>query len=267
MKELLSDLIWGQAPRPVDSNYERVKAAVAKLSLQQNDERAFWRDASGKVFVNVFDSEVSSSFLPVREIDSGDLLGHVAELVDRSGKSVSLKLDKLDDNAFVATDRLLRALHTLNYFGYSASPVRLFLDVNHRFLSSISDNHGRTFRQLIESLGLSPEHFVIQVVAGDEADLNTLAFAADNYRRNGFLTGLHSKSSLQSHSLIGQIRPDFLSLWMNKDWSLNDLPLIASAAESFRVKLIARNIHNQSQVFGLRQAGVNLLQMETLYTP
>ncbi|BET27004.1 EAL domain-containing protein (putative c-di-GMP-specific phosphodiesterase class I) [Limnobacter thiooxidans] len=267
MSTPFADLIWGEPGVSVGSNYERVRAAVGKLSQLPSDERAFWRDSSGRVFVNLHDTELTSAFLPVQEVDSGDLLGHFVQLVDRAGKPAQFRFDQLDDDGFIATDRLLRALHTLNYFGCSTEPIRLFLDVNHRFFSSISDNHGRAFRHLIESLGLLPGHFVIQVVASDETDLNTLAFAADNYRRNGFLTGLYCRYPLQSRSLIAQIRPDFLSLWIDEAWCLSELPDIVDAANSFRVKLIARNIQNQSQVFGLRQAGVNLLQLENSISP
>jgi len=267
MNTQLSDLIWSEPGVSIGSNYSRVRAAVAKLPLSRSDERAFWKEASGRVFVSLQDTDLTSAFLPVQEVDSGDLLGHCVQLVEQSGRPASFKFDHLDDDSFIATDRLLRALHTLNYFGCSTEPVRLFLDVNHRFFASISDNHGRAFRHLIESLGLLPGHFVIQVVASDETDLNTLAFAADNYRRNGFLTGLHSRNPLHSQSMIAQIRPDFLSLWIDDNWSLSDLPAIANAANSFRVKLIARNIQKQSQVLGLRRAGVSFLQSDTLISP
>ncbi|HEX4878765.1 MAG TPA: hypothetical protein VFV39_02885 [Limnobacter sp.] len=244
--------------------YDKVSAVVEKLSLRPSDERAFWRNESGRVFVNIQDHVLTSDFLPVQETDSGDLLGHVAVLVDEIGRPGALDLDDLDDNLFVATDRLIRALHTLNYFASVVDASRLFLDVNHRFLASVADNHDRAFRHFIESLDLVPEYFVIQVLAEREIDLNTLAFAADNYRRNGFLTGLHSRNSLQSHSLIGQIRPDFLSLWYKKEWPMSDLHSIATAANKFRVRLIARNVNDQSLIFGLRQAGVTIFQTENL---
>lgn len=244
----------------------KVKRAVERLPFSVSGDRAFWKSPDGRVFGTFQDQVITSEFLPIQEIGTGDLIGHAVRAVNEEGDEVQLQFDNLDSNTFIASDRLLRALHTLNYFGVSGEPIRLFLDVNQRFFTSIADNHGKAFRLLIESLGLGPEHFVIQVLSNENTDLSTLAFAADNYRRNGFLTGLHAHAPLEANSLIGQIRPDFLSLWLSSKWSLGSLPDLVRAADQFRVRLLARNLGNVSDLYAIKSAGVKLFQVESQAT-
>lgn len=263
MSYLASPNLYSAATPEHQRRYRKVEAVLAKLPLKPSDERAFWRDESGRIFVNIRDSILSSRFLPLLNTQTGTVQGHVAELIDVNGRSAQLDLTTLDDNAFVATDRLLRALHTLNYFGGSNHAVRLFLDVNHRFLSSVSNNHGQAFRELIFSLDLATDDFVIQVVSSDEADLGTLTFAADNYRRNGFQIGLHSRNLSACAALIEQIRPGFLSLWTSKGYPFGELAPIVAAASAHQVQLLARGLSDTSLAPALREAGIQLYQPET----
>lgn len=234
---------------------DRVRQAVARLPTLPRDDKAFWQHDNGRVLGRFQDWVVSSGFLPIEHVQTGERIGHVAHTVGLDGTVRALTFENLDSNTYIASDRLIRALHTLNYFGTSPEPVRLYLDVNQRFFTSVVDNHGKAFRTLIESLGLGPAHFVIQVVANEATDLSTLAFAADNYRRNGFLTGLHAHSPLEANSLIAQIRPDFLSVWITKDWNLSELPALSAAAAEFRVTLIARYADDPSLAHAIEQAG------------
>ncbi|MCQ8894976.1 hypothetical protein NQT62_00805 [Limnobacter humi] len=240
---------------------ERVQQAVARLPALPRDDKAFWRHDNGVVLGRFQDLVVSSGLSPIAHVLSGERIGHVAHTVGLDGAIQELTFENLDSNTYIASDRLIRALHTLNYFGVSPEPVRLFLDVNQRFFTSVVDNHGKAFRTLIESLGLSPTHFVIQVVANAVTDLSTLAFAADNYRRNGFLTGLHAHSSLEANSLIAQIRPDFLSVWVTTDWNLSELPALYAAAAEFRVTPIARYSGDLSLAHAVQQAGFEFQQV------
>ncbi|MFN4328748.1 MAG: hypothetical protein ACK4FF_07720 [Limnobacter sp.] len=245
------------ADKPDSQALGKVKQAVARLPAKPSDERAFWRNADGRVFGRFQDQVITSRFLPIQDLETGELIGHAAATEDEAGQPVELDLDNLDSNTFIASDRLLRALHTLNYYGVSPLPVRLYLDVNQRFFTSVVDNHGKAFRLLIESLGLGAGHFVIQVVANELTDLSTLAFAADNYRRNGFLTGLHARTPLEANSLIAQIRPDFLSLWLNAQWPMSSLAELRKAADQFHVELIARHDTPDTSLYAARQAGIH----------
>ncbi|HEY1059508.1 MAG TPA: hypothetical protein VGE55_12335 [Limnobacter sp.] len=246
---------------PHAQRLEQVRLAVARLPTLPRDDKAFWRHDNGLVLGRFQDWVVGSGFSPIEHVLSLERIGHVAHTVGLDGVVRELTFENLDSNTYIASDRLIRALHTLNYFGVSAEPVRLFVDVNQRFFTSVVDNHGKAFRTLIESLGLGPAHFVIQVVANAATDLSTLAFAADNYRRNGFMTGLHAHSALEANSLIAQIRPDFLSVWITPDWNLSELPALVEAAAAFRVTLIARYSGDPSLAHAIQKSGLEFQQV------
>jgi hypothetical protein len=238
----------------------KVRGAVQRLPSRISEERAFWRADGCHVFGRFQDQTITSQFIPIQSLEDGEVFGHAASTLNENLLPVELKFDALDSNTFIACDRLLRALHTLNYFGVSRAPVRLFLDVNQRFFTSIVDNHGKAFRMVIESLGLSPQHFVIQVLPNQNTDLSTFAFAADNYRRNGFFTGLYAYTAAQAKALMTQIRPDFLSLCLNGHWSVEQLPELVECAEQYHVRLVAAG-----QSIGpadLQRAGVILARGE-----
>ena len=59
------------------------------------------------------------------------------------------------DSALVGLDRLCRTLHLLNYFGKAPRDLRLLLRVEPRLLSSIKQNHGRVFGELLDYCGIA----------------------------------------------------------------------------------------------------------------
>jgi len=114
----------------------------------------------------------------------------------------------------------------------------------------------------VESLGLAAHHFVIQVVVSNQAEFNTYAFAADNYRRNGFSTSLYCRHIEQIHGLIGQIRPDFLTFDLDNDCSVDQIRNMVLHARDFHVQLIGKGSIDHARMHELQLAGIRFFNFE-----
>ncbi len=233
--------------------------AIARLPVQPGVGYHLWQYSPTQVRGQFFNTSVSSRFTPIEELATGQIIGYDAQTVTPLSMDWEQLIDPLDDSMLTSVDRLVRMLHTLNFFADSSHQERLFLRVNGRFLSAVPDNHGRAFRRVIEALGLSPEQFVIQIPGNAAHNLPVLGFATDNYRRNGFLTGLYASDFVEAGSLIGQLRPDYLNLTLDKSWSASTLPGLVTAADRFRVKLIARQVQDASGLFVAQQHGIEYI--------
>ncbi|MFN7834498.1 MAG: EAL domain-containing protein [Burkholderiaceae bacterium] len=232
-----------EQPSPPAATWERdaFDKAIARLPDQAQAGRQLWRSPDGAVHGQFFDTPVGSRFRAIRRLVDEPPIGHEASVDVPALADWAQRVDTLQDEQLTVLDRLLRVLHTMNFFRLSPPPSSLlFLKVHNRFLSAVTENHGQAFRRVIESFGLHPQQFVIQVQGRAATDLHALGFVMDNYRRNGFLTGLHANDFVEAGSLLGQLRPDYLSLAANENWFAGSVDGLVEAARRFHVRLIGR---------------------------
>jgi hypothetical protein len=241
------------------STHDAINRLLSGLSDTPSSNRSLWIDAKGRVHGHFFNQSVTSKFIPILNKHSHKAIGseafvehehHAKELHVPSSEPWAYLNEALEDATLTSVDRVLRMVHTLNFFKAPTHQGLLFLTVHSRFLQAVSENHGRAFRRVVESLELSPEQFVIQLPTSANADLALLAFVTDNYRRNGFLTGLQANDFVEAGALIGQIRPDYLSLNLNNTWVEQMFAGLSEAAKRFRVKLIGKTSETPTDSLG-----------------
>jgi EAL domain-containing protein (putative c-di-GMP-specific phosphodiesterase class I) len=118
-------------------------------------------------------------------------------------------LDHLDDAVLIDADRVLRAVHAVNFFLAGRSPL-LFLPVHDRLLKSIRYDHGKHFAQLLISLGLSPARIVIEIPPASSAHKTFLGYLLRSYRSYGFKVAAYIDDAGRVLSLDSTAMPDFI---------------------------------------------------------
>ncbi|WP_052738262.1 hypothetical protein [Robbsia andropogonis] len=118
-------------------------------------------------------------------------------------------LDDLDDSSLIDADRILRAVHAVNFFSAGQSSL-LFLPVHDRLLKSIRYDHGKHFAQLLVSLGLSPARVVIEIPPASSAHKTFLAYLLRSYRSYGFKVAAYLEDAGKVLSIDSSAMPDFV---------------------------------------------------------
>lgn len=135
--------------------------------------------------------------------------GHTREGADARLSLLPDVLDHLDDAVLIDADRVLRAVHAVNFFLAGRSPL-LFLPVHDRLLKSIRYDHGKHFAQLLISLGLSPARIVIEIPPASAAHKTFLGYLLRSYRSYGFKVAAYLEDAGKVLTLDSTAMPDFV---------------------------------------------------------
>lgn len=138
---------------------------------------------------------------------------------------------------FVELDRLTRTLHVMN-FAVSGLPGKLFVPVHERLLTHVRHDHGQYFSTVLLSLGMLPEHVVIEIPAAFAAQPRRLAFIAANYRRYGFKVALQLPSEATLTAAVPLTLFDYLVPDLDEDAPLSCLGPLVQQAHDYGVRLV-----------------------------
>ncbi|WP_027795744.1 EAL domain-containing protein [Paraburkholderia acidipaludis] len=192
----------------------------------------------------------------------GDELGFQAvTLREQDGQAAPCDpfVDSLDDPELVALDRMVRALHTINFLG-SQQHGLLFLRVHERLLKSVRYDHGRHFSNVLLSFGLNPGRVVIELPAAAVAHRTFVGYLTKSYQRYGFKVAGNLPNAGQILSVSDMARLDFVK--MDATSALRDSmvkPLVSYAAR-LRIPLIFNRVADTAQFEQLQQYDVRFVQ-------
>ncbi len=192
----------------------------------------------------------------------GDELGFQAmTLREEDGQGVPCDpfVDSLDDPELVALDRMVRALHAINFLG-SQQHGLLFLRVHERLLKSVKYDHGRHFSNILVSFGLNPGRVVIELPAAAVAHRTFVGYLTKSYQRYGFKVAGNLPNAGQILSVSDMARLDFVK--MDATSALRDSmvkPLVSYAAR-LRMPLIFNRVVDAAQFEQLQQYDVRFVQ-------
>jgi len=167
--------------------------------------------------------------------------------------------DSLDDPELVALDRMVRALHAINFLGAKQHGL-LFLRVHERLLKSVKYDHGRHFSNVLVAFGLNPGRIVIELPAAAVAHKTFLGYLTKSYQRYGFKVAGNLSNAGQILSVSDMARLDFVK--MDALAALRDSmvkPLVSYAAR-LRIPLIFSRVADAAQFDQLQQYDVRFLQ-------
>jgi EAL domain-containing protein (putative c-di-GMP-specific phosphodiesterase class I) len=167
--------------------------------------------------------------------------------------------DSLDDPELVALDRMVRALHAINFLG-SQQHGLLFLRVHERLLKSVKYDHGRHFSNVLVSFGLNPGRIVIELPAAAVAHRTFVGYLTKSYQRYGFKVAGNLPNAGQILSVSDMARLDFVK--MDAGSALRDSmvkPLVSYAAR-LKIPLIFNRVADTAQFEQLQQYDVRFVQ-------
>ena len=164
---------------------------VAALPDHVDIGPSLYRTEDGRVAGRFLNARVSSVFQPIVDLPRQAIVGHQGLLrIDATGDSPlapwNLFALAASDAMLRHLDRLCRTLHTLNYFAEVDEGQFLFLNVEHRLLASVPDDHGKVFEGILAKFNLSPRRIVIVFPRTVVTDPGLLGRAARNYRARGY---------------------------------------------------------------------------------
>jgi EAL domain-containing protein (putative c-di-GMP-specific phosphodiesterase class I) len=167
--------------------------------------------------------------------------------------------DSLDDRELVTLDRMVRAMHAINFLGGKQHGL-LFLRVHERLLKSVKYDHGRHFSNVLVSFGLNPGRIVIELPAAAVAHRTFVGYLTQSYQRHGFKVAGNLPNAGQILSISDMARLDFVK--MDASSALRDSmvkPLVSYAAR-LRIPLIFDRVMDAAQFEQLQQYDVRFVQ-------
>lgn len=168
-----------------------VKAQIFLNNLRKTPVgQAFSISESGEIIANWRGWKISSVFQPILSAGhSVDIHGYEAFLrcVNSEGIQITprgLFNNTTDPESLMHLDRLCRTVHLLNFIVSSSSDKKLFLNVHDGLIFAVVDNHGSSFRKVVDALGFSSKRVVIELPIELSKNPNHLSFVLQNYRLN-----------------------------------------------------------------------------------
>ena len=212
--------------------------------------------------VTVHGLEQTLSSEPSSAARFGDELGFQAVALranETQPTPCDLLTDAVDDPELVALDRMVRAMHAINFLGSKRHGL-LFLRVHERLLKSVKYDHGRHFSNVLVSFGLNPGRIVIELPPAAVAHRTFVGYLTKSYQRYGFKVAGNLPNAGQILSVSDMARLDFVK--MDASAALRDSmvkPLVTYASR-LRIPLIFSRVVDAAQFDLLLQYDVRFVQ-------
>jgi EAL domain-containing protein (putative c-di-GMP-specific phosphodiesterase class I) len=257
----------------------RLKSVLHRLRHDYFPTTRFSEPRDGIAVAHAPQCNLTSTFQPVVRAADGDIRGHHALLraADLHGKEVApgeLFERASDDESIATLDRLVRALHAVNYFGGGHDGGRLFLTIDPRMLSMAPDDHRRCFDGLLTALDVPTSSVVVCIPEAALEDPVTFVRAAVSY-------------AIRGYRVLAELRPDahadleHIYLADPQYVAMDASCLEPAAAQGLRDQLrrvvdalqargsqtIGRRIETQQQAQAAREVGFTYLQGRYLAPP
>ncbi|MDC8445805.1 MAG: EAL domain-containing protein [Nitrosomonas sp.] len=228
-----------------------------------------------------FRCKLTSAFQPVFSVASNMTIGHTAYIRSQINDEIALWPWQVFSQAstdvqLVELDRLCRAVHALNYFKTVSDSEQLFLVVHPRLLESIKTDHGRTFENFLDLIGVRTSRVTIEIPPAVNRDPVLLYQVINNYRARGYRVSANytpagapgSFSSVNWLTRPESLTPDIVRI------DADELFRAGSGADAFAenairagLRLLVWNIDTPRQLAAARDIGADYLLGNYLGSP
>ena len=242
-----------------------LKEFVDSLSRGPRSGADLWRDARNEVVGRFLGLGLASVFQSVREAKTLRIVGHEAFIrshdeADHGLSPWTLFSHAATDDQLVELDRACRTIHAIRYFVRRPAQGSLFLNVHGRLMLAVQEDHGRTFRSVLDSLAIPASRIVIESPEGLTENLALLSCVMQNYRRNGYRVAINLASANQASALLARFRPEFLKVNVRNLASAEGLTQLVARAARRGARVIVKRIETPAQVSLAQQGGADFLQ-------
>lgn len=216
----------------------------------------------GRVHARYAGLRLESAFFPIVASGDGRLRGHRARLrvIAENGQPLDPQVafaQPRDDQEFIALDRLVRTLHTLNYLVYRERQSLLLLKVHPHHVASVAADHGLAFEEILRSCGLMPEQITLEFDVGNGGDAHLRrAIASYQSRGYGIAIGGFARHDI-GFSLLEEICPAIVKVDPQR-------PLLPSIDQlhALGALVLSEIPYNLAQRVYVQKSGVDLLLLE-----
>lgn len=227
------------------------------------------RLADGAAVGRYLRTDLSTVFQPLFASDTGGIAGHEA-FVRAHGQGARdiapwhLFSLVASDAALVALDRLCRVVHTLNFLPHKTTGGKLFLNVHGRLLAAVREDHGHTFREAVDKLGIDPRQIVIETPESANLEAKLLALVLSNFRLNGFSVAANVGDAYELDALLCMVRPDYVKLDARRFSSPDAINRALDLIERRGIRAVLMRIESRAQLEFLQERPGLLLQGRAL---
>lgn len=250
----------------------RVHSFLDQLARHPETDRRLWLAPEQRVVGRFLRCQLASAFQSVFDLDAQTSVAREA-LVRSWHQSESqlspwsLFASAASDDDVVELDRLCRTVHLLNHFSGSHADEALFVNVHGRLLAAVAGDHGRSFRRVLDALGIAPSRVIIETPESVCLDRTLLAFVVANYRLNGFRISVSVGRPSEVQEVLGIVRPDYLKVDGRRITRGDEAAHLVSLTAANGVRLIAQRIETRESLAWLGLAGIRLVQGFALAAP
>ena len=222
--------------------------------------------ASGRVVGEFFNARLASVFQPIVDAGTSATLGHHGYLRVASADGDALApwsvfAQAADNHTLVKLDRLTRSLHALNYFHQAPATHKLFVNIEHRLLTTVANEHGLVFESILQQLDIKPERVVISLPNEALSNAALLVRSILSYRNRGYGVMIHVKGF--GDPALGRLflaEPHYVQIDLPASDNLALVEPFIRNLKRAGYQLVARKVETPAQRKLARDLGFDLLQ-------
>jgi EAL domain-containing protein (putative c-di-GMP-specific phosphodiesterase class I) len=258
-------------PFAVKGEFELIRSAT-DFSLERAED--------GWVSGYFFRCKLTSAFQPIFSIAGNSTIGHAAYIRSQINDEIALWPWQVFSQAstdiqLVELDRLCRAVHALNYFKTVSNSEQLFLVVHPRLLESVKSDHGRTFENFLDLIGVRTSRVTIEIPPAVNRDPVLLYQVINNYRARGYQVAANytpagtpgSFSSVNWLTRPESLTPDIVRIDADELFRDSGADTFAKNATHAGLRLLVWNIDTPRQLAAARDIGADYLLGNYLGSP
>jgi EAL domain-containing protein (putative c-di-GMP-specific phosphodiesterase class I) len=210
---------------------------------------------------------LTSAFQPIVRASDGEIVGHHAlpRDFDQDAQAIApwpVLAQAAEDAIRVRLDRLTRTVHALNYFhGGDASRGLLYLNVEQRLPSAVTDDHGESLELILEHLDVPASRVAIVLPSDSRDDPVSFVRTAIAYRIRGYrvVAQLRGDEDRElEHVFLAE--PHDVALDAPQAHPGDRARRIVEAASRRGIHAIARRIEDEAKARSAREMGFGFLQ-------
>ncbi len=255
----------------IKDEFELIRSAT-DFSLERAED--------GWISGHYFRCKLTSAFQPVFSVTRNITIGHAAYIRSQINDEIALWPWQVFSQAstdvqLVELDRLCRAVHALNYFKTVSDSEQLFLVVHPRLLESVKTDHGRTFENFLDLIGVRTSRVTIEIPPAINRDPVLLYQVINNYRARGYQVAANytpagtpgSFSSVNWLTRAESLTPDIVRIDADELFRDGGAVTFAENATRAGLRLLVWNIDTPRQLAAARDVGADYLQGNYLGSP
>lgn len=258
-------------PFAINDEFELIRSAT-DFSLERAED--------GWISGTFFRCKLTSTFQPVFSITDNTTIGHAAYIRSQIDDEIALWPWQVfsqasTDNQLVELDRLCRAVHALNYFKRALNSEQLFLVVHPRLLEIVKHDHGSTFGDFLDLIGVRTSQVTIEIPPAVNRDPVLLYQVISNYRARGYQVAANytpagtpgSLSSVDWLTRPESLTPDIVRIDADELFHNSGAYAFAETAIRAGLRLLVWNIDTPRQLAAARDIGAIYLLGNYLGAP